>query len=74
MPKKPLNFKPSNHSEVPSDATLATLAYIREAVKLLESDLEENGAVPAWVQAKIRQSALNLGMAFSYTQKRKAKK
>lgn len=43
-----------------------SLRYLRRAAEAIERHLAKEEEVPLWVQAKIQESAMSLGMAVSY--------
>lgn len=67
------NFKPSRESRNPAGQCAHTLQYLRKVSAALEKALEKEEEVPLWVQSKIQESAVSLGMALSYVSRRKEK-
>ncbi len=73
MPKE---FKPSSRSGSPADQSIQSLQYLCRAAKALEGRIEKkkDGEVPLWVQSKIREAGMSLGMAVSYFDRVKEEK
>ena len=67
------DFKPSGKSLSPQEQTIKALRYLRRASELVEARILEDGEAPPWVQAKIQESALHLGMAVSYLRHQNSK-
>lgn len=58
----------------PMGRSLTALQYLQRAAQAIESQIEQDGEVPPWVQIKIRESAMSLGMAVAYIRQRQGKK
>lgn len=73
MPKE---FKPSSHSGSPASQSVQSLQYLCRAAKALEVRIgkQKEDEVPLWVQSKIREAGMSLGMAVSYFDTVKEKK
>jgi hypothetical protein len=67
------DFKPSKQSLSPVGNTVQTLRYLRKAADAVEKQVVAADDAPPWVQAKVREAALSLGMAVSYLQQNKKK-
>jgi hypothetical protein len=67
------DFKPSEKSLSPVELTLRDLRFLQKAAPAVEARIKKDGTVPPWVSAKIRESAVNLGLAVSYLQHQNSK-
>ena len=65
----PKDFRPSPQSFSPQENTLRSLEYIQKAAKALETKVKKDEIAPAWVQRKIQEAKMDLGMAVSYLQR-----
>lgn len=64
----PKDFQPSPQSFSPQEHTLRCLDYIQKAAKALEAKIKKDEEAPAWVQRKIYEAKMDLGMAVAYLQ------
>ena len=70
----PRDFEPSDQSSSADNESIAALLYLRKASEALVARIERDGGeVPHWVQVKIREAALDLGMAVSYFRQKNSK-
>ena len=67
------DFKPSGKSGSPAEQSVHSLHYLRRAAEAIEARIAQDGEVPIWVQAKIQEASMNLGMAVSYLRQQNSK-
>lgn len=67
----PRDFQPSKQSLSPVGNTVQTLRYLRKAADAIEARVLADEEAAPWVQAKVREAAMSLGMAVSYLQNKK---